>query len=99
MVEETFQPSKYQGTIDLIEHCGRRPVRIAFAGFGTVGKNVAALLLKREFSTRCRVVAIVDSKGAAVCQDGLDLAEAIARKEAYGSGSISQGNGYGPSGA
>ena len=74
-------------------------MKIAFAGFGTVGKNVAALLLKREFSTRCRVVAIVDSKGAAVCQDGLDLAEAIARKEAYGSGSMSQWNGYGISDA
>ena len=83
--------------MDLSEHHAR-PVRVAFAGFGTVGKNVAALL-NREFRTQCRVIAIVDSKGAAVCQDGLDLADAISWKETYGSGSISKWDWYGISNA
>ena len=91
-VEECQSPQSPRVT-DLTEHHAR-PVRVAFAGFGTVGKNVAALL-EQEFRTRCRVIAIVDSKGAAVCQDGLDLAEAISWKETYGSGSISKWDGYG----
>jgi homoserine dehydrogenase len=61
-------------------------VKIVFAGFGTVVKNVVTLLLKRELSRSLpfKVVAIVDSRGAAISREGLDLAEATAWKEAHG---------------
>ncbi|MCZ7685898.1 MAG: hypothetical protein M5U28_46935 [Sandaracinaceae bacterium] len=52
--------------------------RVAIQGFGAVGKNAARFLSERG----AIVVALSDSRGAIVNERGIDVATAIARKEA-----------------
>jgi len=65
-------------------------MNIVVAGFGTVGQNLAQLLLThREFLRKAyglvvKVVAVVDSKGAAVSQRGLDLDLVLRCKREHG---------------
>ncbi|MBZ0119075.1 MAG: hypothetical protein K8H88_18915 [Sandaracinaceae bacterium] len=55
-----------------------RGARVAIQGFGAVGKHAARFLQEHG----AIIVAIGDSKGAAGKRDGIDLAKAIALKEA-----------------
>lgn len=65
-------------------------MNIMIVGFGTVGQSLAQLLLgyrdflKKAYGMVVRVVAIVDSKGAAVSQRGLDLDMALRCKREHG---------------
>ena len=70
-------------------------MNIAFVGFGTVGENVAARLQRHKLGLNLRTVAIVDSTGAAICHDGLDLETAIEVKKKFNS--ISEWHPYGQS--
>ncbi|MCQ1536732.1 homoserine dehydrogenase [Methanosarcina sp. KYL-1] len=66
-----------------------KTVRCSIIGFGAIGQGVAeVLLMKREYlesiGLDVRVVAVVDSKGATVNPDGVDLADCLARKREKG---------------
>mgnify|MGYP001811986004 CR=1 FL=1 len=52
--------------------------RVAVQGFGSVGKHAARFLAAKG----ARLVAVSDSGGGRVCQDGFDLGELIASKDA-----------------
>jgi len=61
-------------------------IDIAIFGFGAVGQGVAEVLLKKrqeleDLIGKYRVVAVTDSKGSVVDKNGVDLSEAIKRKE------------------
>ena len=61
-------------------------IDITIFGFGAVGQGVAEVLLKRrgqleKLIGEYRVVAVTDSKGSVVDQNGVDLLKAIKRKE------------------
>lgn len=59
-------------------------------GFGVVGQNLAKLLLSRNedlyasYGMKPRIVAVVDSKGSAVSDSGLDLQKLLGMKKAKG---------------
>ncbi|MCS7135975.1 MAG: homoserine dehydrogenase [Nitrososphaerota archaeon] len=65
-------------------------MNIVITGFGTVGQNLVQLLLKNgEFLKKAygmvtKIVAIVDSKGAAISQRGLDLNLVLKYKREHG---------------
>lgn len=65
-------------------------MRTILAGFGVVGRSLAEILIERSEELRSeeglnvRVVAIVDSGGAAVDESGLDLEEMLKIKKKYG---------------
>jgi homoserine dehydrogenase len=65
-------------------------MNIVVAGFGTVGQSFAQLLLshkellKKAYGLVVKVVAVVDSKGAAVSQRGLDLELVLKYKREHG---------------
>lgn len=66
-----------------------KTLRCSIIGFGAIGQGVAeVLLLKKEFledtGLDVRVVAIVDSRGATIDPDGVDLADCLARKREKG---------------
>ncbi len=66
-----------------------RTIRASIIGFGSVGQGVAEVLLqKREelesIGLDLKVVAIADSGGAEVDNEGIDLSEIIARKRETG---------------
>lgn len=66
-----------------------KTVRCSIIGFGAIGQGVAeVLLMKREYLENIgldiRVVAVVDSKGATISSDGVDLADCLARKREKG---------------
>ncbi len=60
--------------------------RFALAGIGNVGRRFLQIILQKQDWLRARLgleltlVAAVDSSGAAVCEGGLDMAQAIALK-------------------
>jgi len=66
-------------------------MRMIIIGFGTVGQNLARILhsqerrLLREFGFYPRIVAVVDSRGAAVDTKGLDLKRTLTIKQMKGS--------------
>jgi len=66
-------------------------MRMIIVGFGTVGQNLVKILhskerqLLKEFGFWPRVVAVVDSCGAAVDPKGLDLKRTLAVKQTKGS--------------
>ncbi|MCS7140638.1 MAG: homoserine dehydrogenase [Candidatus Nitrosocaldus sp.] len=65
-------------------------MRIILVGFGVVGQNLAKLLLSRtddvyaRYGMKPRIVAAIDSRGAAVCSSGLDLQRLLEVKRLYG---------------
>ncbi|MEM2910128.1 MAG: homoserine dehydrogenase [Nitrososphaerota archaeon] len=65
-------------------------MNIIIVGFGTVGQSLAQLLagyrgfLKKAYGMVVKVVAIVDSKGAAISQRGLDLSLVVRYKREHG---------------
>lgn len=65
-------------------------MRIVLVGFGVVARSFAELVgsegakLARDHGLRPKVVAVVDSTGAAVCPDGVDLAKALTSKKEHG---------------
>lgn len=65
-------------------------MNIVIAGFGTVGQSFVQLLmnhgefLKKAYGMVISVVAIVDSKGAAISQRGLDLGLVMRYKKEHG---------------
>jgi homoserine dehydrogenase len=66
-------------------------LRLAFIGFGNVGRALARLLitkrnlLETRYGLRTRAVGLVTGRhGAVVCAEGLDLAQALAAVEAGG---------------
>ncbi len=66
-----------------------KTVRCSILGFGAIGQGVAeVLLMKKEYlrsvGLEVKVVAIVDSKGATVNPEGVDLADCISRKRTNG---------------
>lgn len=66
-----------------------KTIRASIIGFGAIGQGVAkVLLLKKEYleglELDVRVVAVVDSRGATVNPDGVDLADCLARKRETG---------------
>lgn len=66
-----------------------KTLRCSIIGFGAIGQGVAeVLLLKKEFledtGLDVRVVAVVDSKGATIDPEGVDLADCLARKREKG---------------
>ena len=69
-----------------------KTVYCSIIGFGAIGQGVAeVLLMKKEYLERIglevKVVAVVDSKGATVNPEGVDLADCLARKRTGGNGS------------
>lgn len=78
--EKRYYPTNNSGTV----------LRLVLLGFGSVGQAFAKILLtrigllKETYFLEPRIVAIVDSSGAAVKQDGLDLRLALATKEDKG---------------
>ncbi len=65
-------------------------MRLILVGFGVVSRSFAEIIhtrsasLAKEYGIRPRVVGIVDSKGAAVSQDGIDLGAAVRAKSEGG---------------
>lgn len=65
-------------------------MRIVLVGFGSVGKGVARLLERRagdlyaREGLRMRLVGVIDSRGAAVCEHGLGADELLEAKERAG---------------
>ena len=62
-----------------------KTVYCSILGFGAIGQGVAeVLLMKKEYlesiGLEVKVVAVVDSKGATVNPEGVDLADCLARK-------------------
>ncbi len=55
-------------------------VRVAIQGFGNVGENAARILYERGYI----VVAVSDSKGGVINQEGLDIREVIVHKRKEG---------------
>ncbi len=73
-----------------------KTIRLSIAGFGAVGQGVAhAVLLKNDYLNKqgldLRVVGIADSKGCEIDPSGIDLEEALMRKEQEGT--VARGNG------
>lgn len=66
-------------------------MRLIMVGFGTIGQNLARILeskkkqLLREFGFHPRIVAVVDTAGAMINPEGLDLNRALAVKQTKGS--------------
>jgi homoserine dehydrogenase len=66
-----------------------RTVRASIIGFGSVGRGVAQVLSGKENTLRdlgieIKVVAIADSRGSVVNEQGIDLQEALVRKKRKG---------------
>ncbi len=66
-----------------------KTIRTSIIGFGAVGQGVAEVLLQKEkylknIGLDIKVVAIADSKGAALDPDGLDLLKVLSQKRARG---------------
>ncbi len=66
-----------------------KTVCCSILGFGAIGQGVAqALLMKKEYlrsiGLEVKVVAVVDSKGATVNPQGVDLADCLSRKKKNG---------------
>ncbi len=66
-----------------------KTVRCSIIGFGAIGQGVAeVLLMKKEYLENMgldvRVIAVVDSKGATLSPEGVDLADCLARKREKG---------------
>ncbi len=65
-------------------------MKLIVLGFGNVGQGLAELLLEkkheinRTFGLRLDVVAVVDSKGYALFESGLNLSELLYAKKRYG---------------
>ena len=64
-------------------------VRCSILGFGAIGQGVAEILLmKKEYlksiGLEVKVVAVVDSRGATVNPEGVNLADCLTRKRASG---------------
>lgn len=70
-----------------------KTVRCSILGFGAIGQGVAeVLLMKKEYlesiGLEIIVVAVVDSRGATVNPEGVDLADCLARKRTTGTVAI-----------
>ncbi|WP_268767892.1 homoserine dehydrogenase [Methanosarcina sp. 1.H.T.1A.1] len=70
-----------------------KTVRCSILGFGAIGQGVAeVLLMKKEYlesiGLEVLVVAVVDSKGATVNPEGVDLADCLSRKRTGGTVAI-----------
>ncbi|MGP8329439.1 MAG: homoserine dehydrogenase [Methanosarcinaceae archaeon] len=68
-----------------------KTIHTSIIGFGAVGQGVAEVLLQKEkylknIGLDIRVVAIADSKGAAINPDGLNLLNVLSQKRARGKG-------------
>ena len=66
-----------------------RTIRASIIGFGAVGQGVAEVLLQKDeylknIGLDIKVVAVADSKGAAIDPDGVDLSEVLTRKRTEG---------------
>ncbi len=66
-----------------------KTVCCSILGFGAIGQGVAeVLLMKKEYlesiGLEVKVVAVVDSKGATVNPQGVDLADCLSRKRTSG---------------
>ncbi len=66
-----------------------KTVRCSIIGFGAIGQGVAeVLLMKKEYLENMgldvRVIAVVDSKGATLSPEGVNLADCLARKREKG---------------
>jgi homoserine dehydrogenase len=66
-----------------------KTVCCSILGFGAIGQGVAeVLLMKKEYlesiGLEVKVVAVVDSKGATVNSEGVNIADCLARKRASG---------------
>jgi len=66
-------------------------LRIILCGFGVVGQSLAKLLDSRSedlyarYGLKPRIVGVIDTKGSAVDQSGLDLTRLVEVKKKYGS--------------
>jgi homoserine dehydrogenase len=66
-------------------------MRVLLIGFGVVGRSFVQLIdseskkLARDYGLRPKIVGIVDSKGAAVSQDGISPGMALESKKKFGS--------------
>ncbi|MGP8322146.1 MAG: homoserine dehydrogenase [Methanosarcinaceae archaeon] len=68
-----------------------KTIRTSIIGFGAVGQGVAEVLLQKDeylksIGLDIKVVAIADSKGAAIDPDGVDLLKVLFRKRAKDKG-------------
>ena len=66
-----------------------KKITCSILGFGAIGQGVAeVLLMKKEYlesiGLEVKVVAVVDSKGATVNPEGLNLADCLSRKRIHG---------------
>lgn len=61
-----------------------REIRAIVIGLGTVGTSLAQRILTERYAYGIRVVAAMDSKGAAVDEKGLDLRRVLLRKRRTG---------------
>lgn len=66
-------------------------MRVLLVGFGVVGQSFAELIseqspnLDREYGLRPKIVGAVDTKGAAIAEDGLDIRKTLESKKKRGS--------------
>jgi len=66
-------------------------MRVLLVGFGVVGQSFAEIVhsdlakLTKDYGLRPKVVGIVDSKGAAISREGIDLQKAVYTKRKSGS--------------
>ncbi len=75
-----------------------RTVRASIIGFGSVGRGVAQVLSEKEGALKelgieIKVVAIADSRGSLVDEQGLDLSEALERKGKEGTVALEESKG------
>lgn len=66
-----------------------KTVRCSIIGFGVIGQGVAEVLLRKKeylesLGLDVRVVAVVDSKGATIAPEGVDLVKCLASKKEKG---------------
>jgi homoserine dehydrogenase len=66
-----------------------KTISCSILGFGAIGQGVAQVFLKQKnylesIGLDVKVVAVVDSKGATINPEGVDLADCLARKKATG---------------
>jgi len=58
-----------------------KTIRVALIGLGNIGRNLLDILVHRQqaiadaYQLRLALVAAADSRGAAICAEGLDLAQ------------------------
>ncbi len=73
----------------MLKVIGMKTIRASIIGFGAVGQGVAEVLLQKDEYLKnngldIKVVAVADSRGAAIDPDGVDLSKVLSHKRTEG---------------